>query len=118
MSGEVAGGNIRCLLKLAGTPFWPQMEGKILFLEAYGGGPAQMTTYLSQLRMMGVFEKVSGILLGTFTKMEEEGHQPDIAALVKSNVKKQVPIAKTQELGHGIDSKCLALGRKIWLSET
>lgn len=67
---------------------------------------------------MGVFEKVSGILLGTFTKMEEEGHQPDIAALVKSNVKKQVPIAKTQELGHGIDSKCLALGRKIWLSET
>lgn len=33
MSGIVVGGNIRCLLKLAGTEFWPDMEGKILLLE-------------------------------------------------------------------------------------
>lgn len=38
MEGMVVGGNIRCLLKLAGTPFWPDMQDKILFLESRGGG--------------------------------------------------------------------------------
>ena len=32
MEGIVVGGNIRCLLKLAGTPYWPDMREKILLL--------------------------------------------------------------------------------------
>ncbi len=28
MEGIVVGGNIRCLLKLAGTPYWPDMRGE------------------------------------------------------------------------------------------
>lgn len=30
VKGVVVGGNIRCLLKLAGTQFWPDMNGKVL----------------------------------------------------------------------------------------
>ena len=48
MHGIVIGGNIRCLLKLAGTEFFPDMTGKILLLEAYGGEMPQMVTYLNQ----------------------------------------------------------------------
>lgn len=57
MEGIVVGGNIRCLLKLAGTPYWPDMREKILLLEAFGEKIPQMVTYLSQLRQMGVFKK-------------------------------------------------------------
>ncbi|SFC99440.1 LD-carboxypeptidase [Butyrivibrio sp. YAB3001] len=38
MEGVVVGGNIRCFTKLAGTKYWPDLNGKILLLEALGGG--------------------------------------------------------------------------------
>ena len=62
MDGIVLGGNIRCLLKLAGTEYFPDMKDKILLLEAMSGQVPQMVTYFSQLQQMGVFEKVKGIL--------------------------------------------------------
>ena len=42
MEGILVGGNIRCFLKLAGTPYFPDLTEKILLLEAYGGEVPQM----------------------------------------------------------------------------
>lgn len=111
MQGVVVGGNIRCFLKLAGTEYWPDMNGKILLLEAYGGTVPQMVTYLNQLKQMGVFEQINGILLGTFTKMEEEGCQPSIIHLVRQYAGNEIPIAKTAQIGHGTDSKGIMIGK-------
>lgn len=115
MNGVVVGGNIRCLLKLAGTEFFPDMSGKILLLEAYGGEVPQMVTYLSQLKLMGVFEKVSGILLGTFTKMEEKESKPPMIELVKEYAGTGLPIAVTKEIGHGTDAKAIVIGQMLHL---
>lgn len=113
MKGIVVGGNIRCLLKLAGTEYFPDVEGKILLLEAYGGTVPQMVTYLSQLKMLKVFDKISGIILGTFTKMETEQCEPDIVELVKEYAGDRIPIVKTQEIGHGPNSKGILIGREF-----
>lgn len=56
MSGIVIGGNIRCLLKLAGTEYMPDFSEKILFLESLGGGVERAAACLSQLRQLGVFK--------------------------------------------------------------
>ena len=72
LEGVVVGGNIRCLLKLAGTEYFPDMDGKVLLLESLGGGRAQVCSYFNQLYQMGIFNKVRGILLGTFTRLIEE----------------------------------------------
>lgn len=113
MEGVVIGGNIRCFLKLAGTPYMPDFQDRILFLESYGGGPAQMTTYLSQLDQLGAFHKISGLLLGTFTKMEENNETPNITELVTRIVNRPgLPIAKTQDVGHGNTSQCLIIGKE------
>ena len=112
MEGIVVGGNIRCLLKLAGTEYWPDMTGKILLLEAMSGTVPQMVTFLSQLKQLGVFQKVQGILLGTFTKMEAEECVPSIIDLVKMYAGEKLPIAKTQEIGHGADSKAILIGNE------
>ncbi len=117
LEGIVVGGNIRCLLKLAGTPYWPDMTDKILLLEARSGGVAQMTTYLSQLQQMGVFDQIHGILLGTFTAMERDGERPDMAALVRQFAGRQMPIAKTRQIGHGADSKAIRIGHKMCLEK-
>lgn len=110
LEGILAGGNIRCLLKLAGTEYWPDLRGRILLLEARGGGEPQMRTYLAQLAQLGVFEQVSGILLGTFTKMEEQGEKEKIKKLVCSYAKSELPVVKTGQIGHGADSRAAAIG--------
>ena len=115
LSGVVVGGNIRCLLKLAGTPYWPNMEDKVLLLEAMGTNVAQATTYLCQLQQLGVFDQVRGIILGTFSKMEEEMSTPIIIDLVRQYINEDMPIVKTQEIGHGTDSKAIIIGKKIQL---
>lgn len=113
MQGVVAGGNIRCLLKLAGTRYWPDMNGKILLLESLGGLVPQMTAYLNQLKQIGVFEQVNGILLGTFTKMEEEKAVPSMTELVRRCAGERLPIARTEEIGHGTNAKAIVIGREM-----
>ena len=110
MSGVIVGGNIRCFLKLAGTEYFPELNGKILLLESLGGGVLQMVTFLSQLKMLGTFEKVSGIMLGTFTNLEETSDAETIISLVKQYAG-EIPIAKTQFVGHGSDSYAVEIGK-------
>jgi muramoyltetrapeptide carboxypeptidase LdcA involved in peptidoglycan recycling len=117
MQGVVIGGNIRCFLKLAGTEYMPDFSDKILLLESLGGRVPQMETYLSQLQQLGAFNKVSGILLGTFTEMERENCSPNIVELVKQYVREDLPIAVTKDIGHGADSKAIVIGKKLILYE-
>lgn len=118
MQGIVLGGNIRCFLKLAGTQYMPDVKGKILLLEGYSGTVAKMETYLCQLEQIGVFEQVTGIILGTFTEMEKENCIPNMVTLVKRKVPKELPIAVTREIGHGTDSKAILIGGTIhWKQE-
>ena len=112
MEGVVVGGNIRCLLKLAGTRYFPDMEGKLLLLEANSGQVPQMITYLSQLSQLGVFEKISGVLLGTFSQMEREKLGPAMEELVLARVPERVPVAKTDKIGHGTDARAIRIGRE------
>lgn len=111
MEGIVIGGNIRCLLKLAGTEYMPNFKDRILFLESMSGDVGKMTTYLTQYKQLGVFRNIKGILLGTFTEMEREHYTPNIIKLITDIIDDPtIPIAKTNEIGHGQNSKCLIIG--------
>ena len=113
MRGIVVGGNIRCFLKLAGTEYMPDLENKILFLESLNGDVAKIETYLCQLQQMGAFEKVAGIILGTFTELQKSTFA--VEDLVKKRVSRKLPIAITKDIGHGIDSKAIVIGQEIYL---
>ena len=115
LEGILIGGNIRCLLKLAGTQYWPDMSGKVLLLEALGGDVPKMATYLSQLNQLHVFDQISGVLLGTFTEMEKNGYSPSVEELIKQYVSEKTPVAKTREIGHGKDAKAVRIGAEIVL---
>lgn len=112
MHGVVVGGNIRCFLKLAGTEYMPDLKDKILLLESRGGAVPQIATYLCQLQQLGAFEKVAGILLGTFTEMETQHSTPTVETLVKEIAGKDLPIAVTRDIGHGTDASAMLIGKK------
>ena len=116
IEGTIVGGNIRCLLKLAGTKYMPDFNNKVLFLESLGGEAGLMSAFLNQLKQMGSFDKISGIILGTFSKMQENNISPTIEELIVQIIDNpNLPIAKTEEIGHGPNSKCIILGKNISL---
>ncbi|WP_440896457.1 S66 peptidase family protein [Amphibacillus sp. Q70] len=111
MSGTMIGGNIRCLLKLAGTNYLPNPSGKILFLESRSGLANRIATFFAQLDQIGYFEKISGILLGEFSELEQKEGLVSLIELIHPYQERyQFPVAKTDQVGHSVDSHILRLG--------
>ena len=113
IEGRVVGGNIRCFLKLAGTKYFPEVENKVLFIEGLGTSIEGLVTHLVQLKQIGVFDKISGLLIGTFTKIEKEISEEELFELVKDYIPEHLPVVKTSEVGHAKDSKVLKIGEMM-----
>jgi len=71
--GVLMGGNLTVLTALAGSPYMPDMKGKILFLEDVGEAIYRVDRMLSTLQLSGVLEAVSGIVFGGFTDVGNDG---------------------------------------------
>jgi muramoyltetrapeptide carboxypeptidase len=66
-SGIAIGGNIGTMLLLSGTAYWPDLKGKILFVEEdESENPQTMNRMFTQLRQMGVYEQIIGMVIGRF----------------------------------------------------
>lgn len=115
VEGEVIGGNIRCFLKLAGIRYFPEVENKVLFIEGLGTSIEGLVTHLAQLKQIGVFDKISGLLIGTFTKIEKEISVEELFELIQEYIPSSLAVAKTQEVGHAKNSKALKIGEKIYI---
>lgn len=111
MEGILVGGNIRCFLKLAGTPYFPDLTDKILLLEALGGAPNQMIAYLAQLKQLGAFDRINGMVLGTFTRLEEQNMR-DVLEQEVLHISGNLPVAVTKDIGHGRNARCAWIGKE------
>lgn len=110
VEGVLIGGNLRCLLKLAGTPYFPDLRSKILFLEARSSDPATLIPQLAQLQHMRVLEQARALLLGTFTTFEKHHDLAELLGIFNRFVPKHLPIFRSDELGHAPDTAGVALG--------
>lgn len=111
LSGMVIGGNIRCFLKLMGTPYLPDPEGKVLLLESLGGNEARIASLFTQLKQSGYLQKLNGIILGNFRQMQCENNRPTVEDLLLDITKDLgISIIKTDELGHRSSAKGMLIG--------
>lgn len=118
MQGQVIGGNLRCFLKLAGTPYLPDFSGKILFLESHGGDTYQLLTGWQQLKQLPHFDQLAGVLLGTFTTYEKNHSPQELAELFRATLANpNLPVAQTAKVGHGKTAKGLTLGQVLHLEK-
>ena len=114
-SGILIGGNIRCFLKLAGTEFFPDLSGKVLLLESLGGDVPKITSMFAQLKRLKSFEKVNGVILGTFTQLEKEQGTKAIEEIALHFIDEKTPVVKTQEIGHSPYSRAVEIGKNIFI---
>ncbi|MBN8503495.1 MAG: LD-carboxypeptidase [Burkholderiales bacterium] len=68
--GRLIGGNLAVLTAMAGSPYWPQFDGALLFLEDINEYIYRVDRMFSTLRLTGALSKVAGVVLGQFTKCE------------------------------------------------
>lgn len=117
IEGVFWGGNIRCLLKLAGTKYMPDFSDKVLFLESFSGRSARISSYFYQLEQLGIFQEISGLILGSFTELFAKDGKDSLLEIVEEIVPDRIPIASTDEIGHGANSKALRIGENLKLSK-
>ncbi len=110
MAGPLAGGNLRCLLKLAGTPHFPDLRGRVLALESAGATTSGLYAGLHQLRQMGVLDEAAGVLLGTFTALQRDCGPDAPARIALEVLDPRLPVAVTRDFGHDADARALRVG--------
>lgn len=113
-SGRLIGGNIMCLLKLAGTPYWPDCRNAILFMEGYTVGPDDCDYMFHQLEQMGVFDQISGAVVGYVHSLQNSSVPVEQMEDILLNVSRRYdfPILKTNDFGHECPSTVLPVGAK------
>jgi muramoyltetrapeptide carboxypeptidase len=114
--GPLLGGNLSVFSRMLGTPFMPPLDGAVLLLEDQGERPYRLDRMWTHLQLAGVFERVRGIALGSFTGCEE----PD-AAWTSADVLRELaentglPCAAGFPLGHGDLNEPVPLGARVQL---
>ena len=101
-SGILYGGCLSILVSLLGTPWEPQTEGKLLFLEDVGTKPYQIDRMLWQLRKAGKLDGVPGIVFGEMLECASPGAPPDLVnrAIMNALSGFEGPIAIGLRSGH------------------
>lgn len=67
-TGEIVGGNLQTLSDAVGTNYFPNVQGKILFIEEIKTHIPLCDLAWNHLKNAGVFENIAGLIVGDFTK--------------------------------------------------
>lgn len=65
--GKLLGGNLTVLSAIVGTPYVPDMDGAILFLEDTGEAVYRMDRMLTHLKLAGLLGRIKGLVFGRCT---------------------------------------------------
>jgi muramoyltetrapeptide carboxypeptidase len=111
--GPLAGGNLTLLQCLIGTPYFPDLDGALLFLEDVNEDLYRIDRMLAHLRMIGALARLSGVLVGRFTGLKR--HMNDGALGVDEVLDHYfgplgVPVAHGVPIGHIDDQWTIPLG--------
>ena len=109
ISGELMGGNLTMLATMIGTKLEPQMDGKILILEEVNDQGYKIRRVLTQLEQSGKLEKIAACILGDFIGGDEHVEWA-LGDFISRNP--QLPIYRTEGIGHGSVNIPLVFGEK------
>jgi len=121
-SGRLLGGNLTVLTALMGTPYLPDFNGAILFLEDVDEGPHRVDRMLTQLALGGILRRVAGVVFGQCTSCTETS--PMNGRFTVSDVLDQhltplgVPAFEGALFGHVPDQFSLPVGIRAEIDAT
>lgn len=106
------GGNLSVLSGLHGTPYDYDYTGKILFIEDISESPYKIDRMIQQLKLMGVFSQIRGLVCGHFTGCDEDPLMPiklwDNIRWIVSPF--QIPVRMGAAIGHELENYPVVVG--------
>jgi muramoyltetrapeptide carboxypeptidase len=108
-TGPLLGGTLTLLSHLAGTRWFPALDGAILFIEDVGEKPYRLDRFLTQLRLAGLLDRAAGVAVGQLSGCDDDG----VSGLdvVREAVRDLgIPAAAGFEAGHEDRNFALPLG--------
>ena len=111
--GPLMGGNLTLLVHLIATPFRPNLEGAILFLEDAHEAPYRLDRMLTTLRLAGILDRLAGLVLGHF---EDCGPPDEVRRVLEMNLADfPGPVVAEFPIGHGTRNLTLPIGPRALL---
>ncbi|ASK28127.1 LD-carboxypeptidase [Neisseria chenwenguii] len=122
VEGTLWGGNLSVLASLAGSPYLPDIQGGILFLEDVSEQPYRIERMLNTLHLAGVLKKQRAIIFGDFrmgTIRDTYDSSYDFTAVVNQIQRvTQVPVLTGFPFGHITNKTTFPLGAHAKVKST
>ena len=120
-SGHLMGGLLERISVLSGTKYFPDLNllnGSILFWEEIGRDLTEIYQYLYQLKNMGIFDSINGMLIGKIKYLkplrQEDVVTPQLKEMVLEILKDyKFPIMANMDFGHYTINIPMPIGIKV-----
>ena len=118
--GTLLGGNLSVFQTLLGTRFLPDLGGAILCLEDVGDHLSRYDRMLAHLRASGVLEKISALIIGDFTEVEDDKDRPfgfTLEDIIREHTAGlNIPVIVNAPFGHGDNLPVFPIGCRARLN--
>ena len=103
VEAPIIAANLNTLLSAAGTPYWPDFEGKILLLEEMDAPLMKEERGLRQLQLSGAFESIVGLIFSKPEIYSQDGSKQDLKDLITEVIgSRDYPIVYDFDCGHTV----------------
>jgi muramoyltetrapeptide carboxypeptidase len=112
--GKLFGGNLRCLLNLTGTPYFPDSTDGILFVEALDIIPDQCDYMFHHLKQIDIFDHIRGAVVGYVDGLQRNHASIQMEDdLLNVTAECVFPILKVNDFGHNCSNTILPVGGQV-----
>jgi len=114
--GEVIGGNLSILYSLLGSKSFPDLKGKILFIEDLNEYYYHLDRMMYALKRAGKLKELKGLLVGQFSDMQEAAlpFDKNTEEIIIDAVKDyNFPVYFNFPSGHVPDNRALLFGKEM-----
>ena len=121
MEGEIVGGNLSVLIAMMGSDTFPELDGKILFIEEVDEYIYHIDRMMRALKRAGKLEHLRGLVVGGLTQIHDNTHPfgqsaEEVIAEVVSEY--DYPVCFGFPAGHFDDNRALFFGQKAKIEIT
>jgi muramoyltetrapeptide carboxypeptidase len=114
--GRLVGGNLSVLAGMVGSPYLPDWQGTILFVEEIGEEVYRIDRMLTQLKLAGILDRISGFIFGQCKDCDPE--EPDkslsFRQMLSEHIKPlRIPAWYGSMIGHMKDKFTVPVGALV-----
>ena len=119
--GMLIGGNLSVITNLIGSKYLPEFKNKLLFIEDFKEEPYRIDRMLTHLQLNGVFDHISGLIIGKCNKCvpEEPAKSFTLTEVLQQHAQNwKMPAIYGAMIGHLENKWTVPLGIKASLNAT